>query len=71
MKKPKSFRFNEEDVQKLIKVHEYYKTKYEVRVENINMNNLYRWSEAQTLAVLIRDRYEELVAKGEIKKLEN
>ena len=68
-KVPKSFRFNEDDVEKLESIHTYYKHKYETRVKNSNMNNLYRWSQAQTLAVLVRDRFEELLNKGEIKKL--
>lgn len=66
-KRPKSFRFNEDDIEKLLKVHEYYKSEYETRVEGSNMNDLYKWSEAQTIAVLIRDRYEELVESGQIK----
>ncbi len=70
MKKPKSFRFNEDDIKKMKVVHTYYKNKFEVRVQGSNMNDLYKWSEAQTLAVLIRDRYEELVEKGEIEPLE-
>lgn len=68
MKQPKSFRFNEDDIKKLKVIHQYYKDKYEVRVQGSNMNNLHRWSEAQTLAVLIRDRYEELINSGEIEK---
>lgn len=70
IKKPKSFRFNTEDVEKLQKVHDYFKSEYETRVEGSNMNNLHRWSEAQTIAVLVRDRYEELVNKGLIKPIE-
>lgn len=65
-KKPKSFRFNEEDIKKMEKVHEYYKSQYETRVIGSNMNDLYKWSEAQTLAVLIRDRYEELYTSGKL-----
>lgn len=71
MKKPKSFRFAEPDVKKLNAVHEYYKDTYTTRVEGSNMNDLYKWSEAQTIAVLIRDRYEELLEQGKVKKLEN
>lgn len=68
-KKPKSFRFNEFDVKKLAEIHKYYKNNYEARVEGSNMNDLYNWSEAQTLAVLIRDRYEELLEKGVIEEI--
>ena len=71
VKKPKSFRFDEKDVAKLLQVHAYYKQKYETRVEGSNMNDLYRWSEAQTLAVLIRDRYEQLVEAKEITSIED
>lgn len=65
-KKPKSFRFNEDDLKKLSIVHEYFKSRYELEVKGSNMDNLYKWSEAQTLAVLIRDRYEELLKNGNI-----
>jgi hypothetical protein len=68
-KKPKSFRFHEDDLYKLKMVHKYYKNKYETQVKNSNMNNLYKWSEAQTLAVLIRDRYQELRKNGELEKI--
>jgi hypothetical protein len=66
-KKPKSFRFNEEDVNKLEKVHAYFKSNYSARVSTDNMDNLHRWSEAQTIAVLIRNKHDELVRQGEIK----
>lgn len=65
-KKPKSFRFNVEDIKKLDKVHQYYKDEYEITVIGSNMNDLHKWTEAQTLAVLIRDKYEELKGKGEV-----
>lgn len=66
-KKPKSFRFNEEDVKKLDKVHAYFKGNYSARISSDNMDNLHKWSEAQTIAVLIRNKYDELVKQGEIK----
>jgi hypothetical protein len=66
MRKPKSFRFAEPDLKKLNAVHEYYKKEYETRVEGSNMNDLYKWSEAQTLSVLVRDRYEQLIKEGKI-----
>jgi len=69
-KKPKSFRFNEDDVEKLNIIHNYFKNKYETRVKNSNMNDLYRWTQAQTLAVLIRDRYEELIEEEKIEPIE-
>lgn len=69
MKKPKSFRFDEDVITKLDKVHEWYKNRYENNVAEINMYNLYKWSEAQTLSVLIRDKYEELLENGEIENI--
>jgi hypothetical protein len=65
-KKTKSFRFNEDDLVKMEKVHKFYKDNYEERVSQSNMDNLHKWSYAQTLAVLIRDRYEELIKQGKI-----
>lgn len=66
-KTAKSFRFNETDLRKLEEVHEYYKSDYDARVETANMDNLHEWSYAQTVAVCIRDRHEQLVKEGKIK----
>lgn len=71
VRKPKSFRFKESDIEKLKLIHEYYKNQYSTRVQGSNMNDLYKWSEAQTIAVLIRDNYEMLVSEGKIKSIEN
>jgi hypothetical protein len=71
LRKPKSFRFAEQDLKKLNAVHEYYKNEYETRVEGSNMNNLYKWSEAQTVSVLVRDRFEELVKAGKLNDIED
>lgn len=70
-KVPKSFRFEENDLKKLGKVHEWYMNQYKNSVADMNMYNLYKWSEAQTIAVLIRDKYEELVNEKQIDKIEN
>jgi hypothetical protein len=68
LKTAKSFRFNEEDIKKLEVVHKYYKDNYEERVKQSHMDNLHKWSYAQTLAVLIRDKYEEIKDKVVVKK---
>lgn len=66
VKVAKSYRFDETDLKLLDEVHNYYKNKYESQVSGSNMGRLLNWSYAQTLAVLIRDRHEELVKSGGI-----
>lgn len=70
IKKPKSFRFDSSDVKKLDTLHEHYKNEF---MENlpVQMRDLYKWSEAQTIALLVRERYEELLADGKIKEIED
>jgi hypothetical protein len=70
-KVPKSFRFNPEDVKKLDKVHAYMKRTYSRNTSSDNMNNLHKWSEAQTISVLIRNKYQELVESGDIEPIED
>jgi hypothetical protein len=70
-KQTKSFRFAPMDIKKLDIVHDYYKGNYEARVSVSNMDNLHKWTQAQTLAVCIRDRYEELLAKGVVEQVED
>lgn len=69
-KKPKSFRFNEDDIKKMNTVHDYYKSKHQTVVIGSNMNDLHKWSEAQTIAMLVRDKYVELLESGEVKEIE-
>lgn len=70
MKKPKSFRLDEKDILKLEKVHNWYKKNHESLNAGANMNNLYKWSEGMTVALLIRDKYTDLLEDNEITPIE-
>lgn len=65
-KQAKSFRFTEHDLHLLEEVHNYYKDNYTERVAISNMDNLHKWTHAQTIAVCIRDRHSQLVTDGKI-----
>lgn len=67
--KPKSFRLTARDIKLLEVVHEFYMNNFEERAAQGNMNNLYRWSYAQTLAVCIRDAHEALVKAGKLPEI--
>ncbi|CDQ21731.1 hypothetical protein [Halobacillus karajensis] len=70
MKIPKSFRLSPTDLKKLEKVDRYYKNNYDARVESGNMDNLHDWTPAQTVSVMIRDKFEEFYGRKELNEQE-
>lgn len=60
----KSFRIDEKDNEKLMTIHQLYKLRHSAIVASGNMHNMYQWSIASTLQVLIRDVYQKLREDG-------
>lgn len=65
-----STRISADDKKRLELVNEFYKEKYELAAKEENIEGLFEWTTANTIAMLIRERYKELANESRIVSIE-